>query len=80
MKYPVFAIRDSKVGFMAPTVEQNAPAAVRNFEHAVQNSASLMNSHPGDYDLYQIGTFDSDSGEIEKQLPEHLCSASDIVR
>jgi hypothetical protein len=80
MKYPVFAIRDSKVGFMAPTVEQNAPAAVRNFEHAVLNSASLMNSHPGDYDLYEIGSFDSDSGELEKSMPKHLCSAADILR
>lgn len=80
MKYPVFAIRDAKVGFMAPTVEQNAPAAIRNFEHAVLNSASLMNSHPGDYDLYEIGSFDSDSAELEKTMPKHLISAAEVLR
>lgn len=79
MKYPVFSIRDSKVGFMVPTVDQNVPAAVRNFEHACMASQSLFATHPGDYDLYEIGEFDSDSGELVPKQPKHICSARDVV-
>lgn len=80
MIYPVYAIRDAKVGFMSPTVDQNDASAARNFEHAVMNSASLMNSHPGDYALYRIGSFDTESGVIEKEeLPVHICDASSVL-
>lgn len=80
MKYPVFSIRDVKTGFMSPTIDQNAPAAMRNFEHAVLNSASLMNSHPKDYQLYKIGEFDTDTGAlIPCELVEHICDATDVL-
>lgn len=80
MIYPVYAIRDAKVGFMSPTVDQNDASAARNFEHAVMNSASLMNSHPGDYALYRIGSFDTETGVIKKEeLPVHICDASSVL-
>lgn len=80
MKYPVFCIRDVKTGFMSPTIDQNVPAATRNFEHAVRNSASLMNSHPQDYQLFCIGEFDSDSGALTpKEVIEHICDAADLL-
>lgn len=78
MKYPIFSIRDSKVGFMSPTVDVNAPSAVRNFEHAASQASSLFSSHPADYSLYKIGDFDSDSGEISPCIPEHIVDAADF--
>ena len=80
MKYPIYSIRDSKVGFMTPTIDQNDASAARNFEHAVMNSASLMNSHPGDYALYRIGEFDSESGDIFGCMPEHVIDAVGVVK
>lgn len=80
MNYPVYSIRDAKVGFMTPTVDQNDASAARNFEHAVMNSASLMNSHPGDYALYRIGSFDTETGAIVKEeMPVHICDASSVL-
>lgn len=79
MKYPVYAIRDVHTGFMSPTIDQNDSAAIRNFEHAVMQSASLMNSHPKHYSLYKIGEFDSETGSIKECLPEHLIDASEVV-
>lgn len=80
MKYPIYSIRDAKVGFMTPTVDANDASAARNFEHAVLNSASLMNSHPGDYALYKIGEFDSDSGAVTGCMPEHVIDAVGVVK
>lgn len=80
MKYPMYSIRDAKVGFMTPTIDQNDSAAARNFEHAVLNAASLMNSHPGDYALYRIGEFDTESGAITGYMPEHVMDAVGVVK
>lgn len=79
MKYPVYAIRDAKTGFMSPSVDQNDAAAARNFEHAVMQSASLMNSHPGDYALYRIGEYETDSGEIKGCMPVHIIDAAGVI-
>lgn len=80
MKYPIYSIRDAKVGFMTPTIDANDASAARNFEHAVLNSASLMNSHPGDYALYRIGEFDSDSGAVTGCMPENVIDAAGVVK
>lgn len=80
MKYPMYSIRDSKVGFMTPTIDQNDASAARNFEHAVHNVASLMNSHPADYALYRIGEFDTEFGAVTGCLPEHVIDAVGVVK
>lgn len=80
MKYPMYSIRDAKVGFMTPTIDQNDASAARNFEHAVHNAASLMNSHPGDYALYKIGEFDTESGAVTGCMPEHVIDAVGVVK
>lgn len=80
MKYPMYSIRDAKVGFLTPTIDQNDAAAARNFEHAVLNAASLMNSHPGDYALYKIGEFDTESGAVVPCMPEHVIDAVGVVK
>lgn len=79
MKLPVYSIRDVHTGFMSPTVDQNDASAMRNFRHAVMQSASLMNSHPKDYSLYRIGTFETDSGAFESELPELITDAFSLL-
>lgn len=75
MKRPVYCIRDKKSGFIQPTVDQNDETAKRNFAFAVQRSDSIFLAFPDDYDLYKVGEFDSDSGEMVGCLPEFVCSA-----
>lgn len=81
MKYSVFAIRDFKTGFLTPTVEVNAASAIRNFEHAVlRNDDSLFFSHPEDYSLFELGSYDTDTGMMEASgLPTELLSAVEVI-
>lgn len=79
MKYPIYSIRDVHTGFMTPTVDQNDASAMRNFAHAVMNSASLMNSHPKDYSLYKIGEFDAETGAITGCMPELVTDAFSLI-
>lgn len=81
MKFGMYAIKDSKTGFMTPTVEQNDSAALRNFEHAVNQSDSLLNSHPNDFSLCKLASFDTDKGICEVlPVPYVVADASEVLR
>lgn len=69
MIYGVYSIRDSKTGFMTPAVDVNDDAAARNFYHSVSVSEGILFTHASDFDLYKVGTFDSDSGLISPFSP-----------
>lgn len=77
MIYPVYCIRDSKVDFMAPTVDHSDSSAVRNFAYAI-NSDGIMNYSPNDFDLYRIGSFDSEKGLLESCIPELIVSGISV--
>lgn len=81
MIYGIFAIKDAKTAFMPCTVDYNNDSAIRNFEHAVCTSDSLMASHPGDYALYKLATYDTETGMITADdLPVQIADAASIVR
>ncbi|UPW41952.1 nonstructural protein [Dipodfec virus RodF1_59] len=60
----VYSMRDALSGFLQPTFEVNDQVAYRNFEHAIMTTPSIISSHCHDFTLYQIGTFDSETGRI----------------
>lgn len=78
MIFSIYCIKDRLTGFLSPTFDQNDPSAVRNFTHAIFYTDSLMNSHPGDYDLYCLGTFDSETGVIMPIDPQIVCTGSSV--
>lgn len=70
MIYGVYAIYDSAAHvFTAPTIDLSDASAVRAFQQAIANSGSLMNFKPDDFSLYQVGTFDVETGELEPFTP-----------
>lgn len=74
MKKNLYAIRDLKVGFLAPMVDDNEASAMRNFEYACHNN-DIINFAPSDFELYHIGTFDTDSGTIDPSpVPDFVCN------
>lgn len=80
MKYPIYVYRDSKANsFSPPMVEYNEPCAVRTFERRVHETGTDIGFVPGDFDLYCIGEFDSDSGQIISQLPVHIVNGGSLV-
>ena len=70
MIYGVYAIYDSAAHvFTAPTIDISDASAVRSFQQAIANSASVMNFKPDDFSLYQVGTFDVETGELDPFTP-----------
>lgn len=82
MKFAIVAIRDRALdAFQNPIAVQAAGIAVRSFGDEINNRESPMNQHPDDYDLYQLGTFDTDTGAIESDGgPRMIAVGKDQVR
>ena len=64
MIYGVYSIKDLKTGYLPPTYDINDLAAERNFEHACLNPDSLFYTHGSDYQLFKVGTFNTDTGSF----------------
>lgn len=77
MEYPVYSIRDSRTGFMAPTLDQNDDSASRSFLFAVKNSRDVMGAFPDEFCLYRLGTFNTESGVFSPEpVPAHVAAGS----
>lgn len=66
MIYGLYAMRDTKVGFLTPQIDANDKAASRQFKLALATARaeSIMGFCPEDFDLYKIGEFDSEKGTV----------------
>lgn len=79
MKYGLYCIKDEKVGFLQVMQDTNDMTAIRNFEFAVNRDDSLYKSNKSDFNLYKIGEFFSDSGEVVlEKTPALLVSATSL--
>lgn len=76
-----FAVFDSKAAaFGMPVFQDTRGLALRSFADACANSRSPMFAHPEDYSLYEIGTYDPNTGKMVGVVPpEVLVSASSVV-
>lgn len=76
----IFSVKDSAVGaFMQPFTSQSRGAAIRAFADAVNDSSTPMNKHPDDYELYEIGTFEEETGVVQGKLPECVARGKDVI-
>ena len=81
MIYGLYAIKDAKSTFMPCNADLNDACAIRNFEHAVRQPDSLLRSHPNDYSLFKVGTYDNVGGYIEPiDSPVMLCDAAQCLK
>lgn len=68
MKLQMFSIRDRQVGaFMSPFFQQSEGAALRGFADEVNRAApdNILYRHPDDFELFYLGTFNSEDGSFE---------------
>lgn len=63
----IASMKDELNGFMNLFLEKSNDIVKRNFMHtlAVAEPSSLFYSHPEDYSVWVVGTFDSDTGVVD---------------
>ena len=79
MKYNMYSILDVNVGYGMPVSQDNDAVAMRNFQNACSDKSSVFATHSADFSLYCIGTYDTDTGELESLPPRKICAAYDFV-
>ncbi len=78
---PTYSIRDQKTQeFLHPITSVNEETAVREFYNTLEQ-VPLMRTHPKDFDLYYLGSFDTDSG-ILNPVPavQFIISGLDCIK
>ena len=72
----IFAVRDRATDqFGTPMFLITSGQAIRSFTDEV-NRADKDNqifAHPDDFDLYSLGSFNTDTGEFVTVVPEQVC-------
>lgn len=77
----IVAVKDQAVEFYGnPFVVHTKMEAIRSFIGEVQNKESMMNKSPQDYDLFQLGTYDTETGMIKGHEPTRLMRAVEVQR
>lgn len=77
----MFSIRDTKVGtYNAPGYKLTAGEAERDFRTIVNDPKSgPLHDYPEDFDLFEIGEFDDQTGKIKTlDTPHHIAKAADV--
>lgn len=78
----IYALRDVKADtYIALHTVQSDVLAQRSLTEALANPNSDLARYPEDYQLYQLGEWDSNSGEIKGlRTPRFICSAIELAR
>lgn len=62
----IYSIYDSKAeAYLQPLFANTNGVAIRIFSEAVSDENHAFNKYAADYTLFEIGTFDENSGNIE---------------
>lgn len=79
MKY-VFAVKDEAVSaFGQPIFVRARGEALRAFQDECANKDSAIHKHPNDYSLWNIGTYDDNTGALTALEPQKIASARDYL-
>lgn len=78
----IYGVYDEKAkSYLDPFYFGHDGEALRKFSDVIQNDQSPIAKHPGDYSMYKLGKFDSNSGHITAdQNPQFLAKALDFVK
>jgi hypothetical protein len=77
----VYSVFDVKAkAFAVPFFLNHHGLALRAFGDCVADSTTMLNKHPEDYMLYNLGEYDDNSGKlIPLDMPEYMAKAVDFV-
>lgn len=79
MKIPCFSIRDVKSGFSCPFTASNEAVAKRQFSGCVNSVGNVIHDYPEDFQLWDVGEFDTESGNLLPSPPMFIVDAYSLV-
>lgn len=82
MKTYIFSVRDRATDqFGSPMFMLSKGQAIRSFADEInkKNPENMLCNHPEDYDLYLLGSWESDDGQFETHAPQQVAIGKDLV-
>lgn len=84
MKMVVVAVRDRELNaYGVPMFMQTVGQAVRLFADEINRKAenNAYNAHPGDFDMYLLGEFDTETGRFSQEEPARMVAVGkDLIQ
>ena len=78
MKMKMYSVRDLATNqFNQPFCEIADDAAIRGFSYQINNNG-IMGFKPTDFQLFQVGEFDLEKGDVASVLPVLICRGEDV--
>lgn len=74
----LYCVRDLTSGFNQPWCDKNDEAAMRGFSYSINNN-DIMGFRPSDFQLFQVGTFDTEKGDVTHILPTLVVRGEEVV-
>lgn len=78
MIVPICCMRDQLSGFMNPFVATNEKIAERDFKIVINDDSQSLYHNPQHFDLYKIGSFDTETGIISSIEPTILVTGLSV--
>ena len=75
----IYAIKDTKVGFLQIFISSNDYTALRDFSNVVNTDGTLIYSNYEDFELYCLGTYNQENGEISSDV-KFIASAISVKK
>lgn len=76
----LYLLNDTVSGlYNPPFLAKNDNVAIRLLKDVVLNNDRTVISHPEDFKLYRVGTFDKATGALVGDLLYHVCNVVDLV-
>jgi len=80
MKLKIYSLRDQKTDqYLNPMAMQTAGQIIRMLQDEMQNNKeNMIGAHAEDFELFEIGEFDSETGVITGHTPKSVSVLSDL--
>lgn len=80
-KSMLFSVYDSKAEMHSPPMaDRSIQSAIRRFTSEVASPESQLHHYPEDFALYNIGTFDDETGEVHVNGRHLIKEAAAVAR
>lgn len=80
MNFKLFAIYDKRTGeYSPPQTYITTGQAERALYDAVHDQQSAIARHPEDYNLQEIGTYESETATLQQTAIHIICEAAQLI-
>lgn len=80
MKWNVYALKDTKIGYTEPIIRVNDAIMKREFAFLINDANSRFHAIYQDIELYKLGTYDDVTGKMDCCEPKFISNGVEVKK